>query len=138
VAADSLTGQDISEPTLGEVTQANLARHLFSGAVHPTQFGAITLRLNTVGVAGGGTAENGNYNTGAVTVDCAQDEMALSGGAYWTTNGTALPSPDEELWIQAMRWLFNAQTQQPESLAVTGGNDTGNTRILHAEVFCLS
>ncbi len=139
----SLGAAEINEPDLNTVpaatnaANANFASTIGNGAVHPGGFATITHRTAFVDVPGGGTAENGNYDTDSVFKQCNTGEMALTGGAYWTeTNGDFVPA-DSELWVSQLFWNWDGATGRPTALHVMGGNDTGTTRRLTVEVFCL-
>jgi hypothetical protein len=140
VTADSLTGADIDEPSLGEVTNAAFATNsghadtIAPGSVLASRFGAITRRVSSVIVPGGGTGQNGSYDTEEANVACASGEMALNGQAFWLgVSG----GDDQELWISEFFYGDSGTGTLPNSLHVLGGNDTGTTHKLYIAVYCL-
>lgn len=136
VTNDTLSGSDIVEGSLGQVPSAlaaTTAQNIADDSVTASSFGTITKRSGTVVVPGGGTAENGNYETNFKEVLCLDDEMAVAGGVDWA-GGTA----DRELWLSEFYWLYDATTGQPSGLHVTAGNDTGTDTTVTVEVACLA
>jgi hypothetical protein len=142
VGSNALGSADIDESSLSQVplaasasfaTLAGSAQSIAIGSVHPLGFAEINRRVGSAMVPGGGTAENGNYSSASVSVDCVAGEMALNGGAYWT--GSVI---DDELWLGQFFWNYNGQTEMPVGLTVVGGNDTGTERQLNVHVFCLA
>ena len=141
VTDDTLSGNDIAEGGLAQVpaalnsTFASFASTVADGSITASSFGPITQRSDTDVILGGGTAENGNYDTGFKEILCLNDELALAGSAEWVSVGG---SDDEELWISEFSWIYDASTGQPNGLHVTGGNDTGASKTLKVEVACLA
>jgi hypothetical protein len=141
VAPNSLAGGDIAEGSLGTVPsaeEADYADSIGAGSVHPFNFTTITRRTASVSVAGGGTAENGNYDTETVGVNCLAGEMALTGGAYWLTTAGADVAADSELWLSMSYANYDGATSRPTGWRATGGNDTGTAHTLWVHVFCLA
>lgn len=138
VTNDTLSGSDIVEGSLGQVPSAlaaTTAQSIADDSVTASSFGTITKRSGTVVVPGGGTAENGNYETNFKEVLCFNDEMALGAGIDWVgVSGT----DDQELWLSEFYWLYDATTGQPSGIHVTAGNDTGTDATLMVEVACLA
>ena len=138
VTNDTLSGSDIVEGSLGQVPSAlaaTNAQSIADDSVTASSFGTITKRSGTVVVPGGGTAENGNYETNFKEVLCFDDEMALAGGVDWVGVGG---TDDQELWLSEFYWLYDATTGQPSGLHVTAGNDTGTDTTVMVEVACLA
>ena len=133
VADGSLTGSDLQAGSVSgtQVTDLSIgAADLQAGAITPGKLGTITRRVASVTIAGG-TGQNGAYITGEQTVNCQAGELALTGEAYWA--GQA----DEELFIS--EFIFGHDTNdRPVSLHVTGGNDSGQDRLMNVAVYCLS
>jgi hypothetical protein len=139
---NSLTGTDIVESSLGEVpnaasatnaTNAATAQSIANGSVHSTSLGTILKVERFVFVPGGGTAQNGHYNTRLMLAGCPAGMMAFNGGAQWEGDRS-----DDELWIGDFRWFVDPATGRPSIFYVTGGNDTGVERKLIVSVFCLA
>jgi hypothetical protein len=138
ITDDTLSGSDILEGSLGQVPSAlaaTNAQNIADDSVTASSFGTITKRTGTVVVPGGGTAENGNYDTNFKEVLCLNDEMAVAGGVDWVGVGG---TDDQELWLSEFYWLYDATTGQPSGLHVTAGNDTGTEVTLMVEVACLA
>lgn len=138
VTNDALGGSDIVEGSLGQVPSAlaaTNAQNIADDSVTASSFGTITKRSDTDVIPGGGTAENGNYETGFNEISCFNDEMAVAGGVDWEGVGG---TDDDELWISEFYWLYDATTGQPSGLHVTAGNDTGTNHNLTVEVACLA
>jgi hypothetical protein len=141
VNPNSLTGDDIDEGSLGIVPNAlnaslaTTAQSISDDSVTASSFGTITRRTETDVIPGGGTAENGNYETGFMELACNNDEMAVAGGFDWVGVGGV---DDQELWLSEFYWLYDATTGQPSGLHVTAGNDTGTDHNLTLEVACLA
>lgn len=141
VIDDTLTGADIDEPSLGEVTNAAFATNaghadtIAPGSVTASRLGTIIRRTSSVNVPGGGTPENGNYDTEDVSVSCQSGEIALSGQAFW--QGVS-GGGDKELWLSEF-YLDNGGglMDPPTSVHALGGNDTGSVHKLIVGVFCL-
>lgn len=101
-----------------------------AGAAGPAGvIGAITVRTNSVAVAGG-TAENSVYNTGRVTASCQGNERAISGGTSWSDDAAGL-----ELMTGELEPQLNPQNQVVGFLGV-GLNDSGNNSTFTVHVLC--
>lgn len=138
VTNDTLSGSDIVEGSLGQVPSALAAtntQNIADDSVTASSFGTITKRSGTVVVPGGGTPENGNYETNFKEVLCFDDEMAVAGGVDWVGAGG---TDGKELWLSEFYWLYDATTGQPSGLHVTAGNDTGTDTTVMVEVACLA
>jgi|RhiMetdeSRZDD1v2_1073273.scaffolds.fasta_scaffold27328_4 hypothetical protein len=81
-----------------------------------------------VSVPGGGAPQNGSYDTGVASANCASGEELISANAEWEG---AFPQ-DGELWTAEVH--VNHST---EGADVIGGNDSGTARNLVAVVTCL-
>lgn len=130
VADQALTGNDVA----GDTLQANdLAPNsvgsseLQNGSVGASEVGdGIVVRAATTNV-NGGTAENGAYNFGTATANCAAGEELIGGNAYWVNDAAG-----DELTIAEVVPNHNG-----ESVTVRGGNDSGDDATLVAYVECL-
>jgi hypothetical protein len=91
--------------------------------------GAITVRVNSISVAGG-VAHDGEYETERVSRTCESNERAISGGTSWSDDAA-----DRELFTGELEPLFNANNQVNGFLAV-GGNDSGNSSTFTVHVLC--
>lgn len=90
--------------------------------------GPITVRQAGV-VVPGGTAQNGVYGTASVTVNCGQNEKAISAGTGWSDD-----APDRELWTQRMTPIVTNNVVT--GFRGTGGNDSGNSSTFTLYVLC--
>jgi hypothetical protein len=93
--------------------------------------GAITVRVNSISVAGG-VAHDGEYETERVSRTCESNERAISGGTSWSDDAA-----DRELFTGELEPLFNANNQVNGFLAV-GGNDSGNSSNFTVHVLCFT
>jgi hypothetical protein len=91
--------------------------------------GAITVRTNSITVAGG-TAHDGEYETERVSRTCESNERAISGGTSWSDDAA-----DRELFTGELEPLFNANNQ-PNGFLAVGGNDSGNSSTITVHVLC--
>ncbi len=91
--------------------------------------GNITVRSQTVTI-GGGTAENGAYNTAEVQALCASNERAISGGTGWSDSDAGL-----ELWTGRLTPVLNASNQVIGFLG-SGGNDSGQSSTFRVYALC--
>jgi hypothetical protein len=87
----------------------------------------IVANQSTPVTIGGGAAQNGAYNTGAVSSSCTGSAELISGFGAWTDNVVG-----DEVWITEV--VPNASE---EKVTVTGGNDSGHDRHLVAIAMCL-
>jgi hypothetical protein len=99
-----------------------------NSAVDAAEIGdGIHIHFDTVSVPGGGTPQDGSYDTATVGASCNPGEELISGNAEWS----ATP-PDAELFISKVHVDHGG-----EAVVVTGGNDTGTARALVAVAQCL-
>jgi hypothetical protein len=119
----------------GAVTNSKLggnaveSGHIANGNVRAAELGTITTRTALVPVSGGGTAQNGNWDTAGGSVSCLAGEARIGGGAQWSALNTTL---NKELLI------VESYPLGTNTWAATGGNDTGATETLVVEVLCLA
>jgi len=90
--------------------------------------GPITVRQGSV-LVGGGTAENGAYVTGSVTVNCEANEKAISAGTGWSDD-----DPNLELTVSRMTPVLNGSNVV--GFRASGGNDSGNSSTFTLYVLC--
>jgi len=91
--------------------------------------GNITVRSQSVTIAGG-VAENGAYNTGAVTSLCSGNEQAISGGTGWSDDDAGL-----ELWTQRLTPVLNG-SNKVIGFRGAGGNDSGQSSTFTVYSLC--
>jgi hypothetical protein len=122
--ASNSVGQ--SDIVTGGVSSSEIA----NSAVDADEIGeGVHLHTGTpVSVPGGGTPQNGSYDTGVASANCAAGEELISASAEWSG---AFPQ-DGELWTAEVH--LNTST---EGADVIGGNDSGTARSLVAVVACL-
>jgi hypothetical protein len=120
VGLDTLQANDLAQNAVG-------TSELAPASVGPQEIGdQIHTHTGTDPVAGG-NAENGAYNFGTATASCSGDEELISAGGYWI-----LDAANDELTIAEVVPDHNA-----ESVAVRGGNDSGDDATLVAWASCL-
>jgi hypothetical protein len=102
-----------------------------AGAAGPAGvIGSITVRTNSITVAGSAVAEDGAYETERVSRSCESNERAISGGTSWSDDAA-----DRELFTGELEPLFNANNQ-PNGFLAVGGNDSGNSSTFTVHVLC--
>jgi hypothetical protein len=96
----------------------------------PGFVGPITVREGSVVVPGGGTPENGNYDTALAQVRCQSGELAIAGGTGWS-----IDTDDQELWTS---YLLPARDGQGrvDGFNARGGNDSGTARTFFVYALC--
>jgi hypothetical protein len=100
-----------------------------AGAAGPAgTIGPVTVRQAGV-VVPGGVAQNGAYDTETVTVNCNQNERAISAGTGWSDDAA-----DRELWTQRMTPIVTNNVVT--GFRGTGGNDSGNSSTFTLYVLC--
>lgn len=90
--------------------------------------GAITVRTATVTVEGG-TAENGQYVTRAVSKNCESGEKAISAGTGWSDDAN-----DLEIFMSELEPIISNSVVT--GFRARGGNDSGNSSTLTLYVLC--
>jgi hypothetical protein len=103
------------------------------GCVTSSDLGAINVRLGSAVAIPGGVDANGDYNFGTATVACLPGEVAISGGAEWSFEGTN--GGGGVITVQSEPLLTGAT---PTGWRVRGGQDTAIAISLQARVLCLA
>ena len=94
----------------------------------PGTFGSVTVRTAQVTIQGG-TGENGEYVTRAVSRNCDSDEKAISAGTSWSDDGN-----DLELFVVQMRPVLSGGNVV--GFTARGGNDSGQSSTFTLYVLC--
>ena len=92
---------------------------LGAGTVVSSKLGTITSRVNSVSIPNG--------DIGATSVTCLPGEIALSGGANWTTLG-----PDQ------LTYLFESYRSAPGTWSAAGLNGAAVPLSFHVFAYCLA
>jgi hypothetical protein len=125
IATSAVGGSEIASSAVNSSEIANSAvnaAEIGEGSIHE--------RPGTpVSIPGGGTPQNGAYDTDDAVAECNGGELLISGAARWSVT-----SSDAELWIQSIDLDYSSV---PEKVFVSGGNDSGTTRSLVAVAYCL-
>ncbi len=123
VPPDFADGVDNTGGTPGPATDLQC-----TGCVTSKDMGAISVRSATISVQG---ALGGS--TGTVTAFCGPGERAISGGGSWDAASPALTILGSEFASGPFGVPLKAQ-----GWTVIGGNSTGASHVLTAQVLCLS
>lgn len=117
IRSQSVTGRDIRDSTLSDVASART-------------LSTKKLRVRSAQTVIGGNPQNGNYNSGVVSVSCAKGEVALSAGTAWVG-----PTENLELNTQYVRLTVDA-TGKPRGATASGGVDIPGPRVFQIQVLC--
>jgi hypothetical protein len=117
-----LNASDLSSSSVGssEIASGTIKNEIGDLGIHAQEG-------TPVSVPGGGTPQNGSYDTATATAQCPSGEELIAGSGKFPT-----VSSDAELFLSGVYLNYSS-----ESVSVIGGNDSGTARNLVAVATCL-